>query len=248
MGKALSAKTTQTRPPFSEQQIPLELFERMRAENLARWPTGAEVDLEDAVAYHQKLPRHKQLAWVMRQAQAQERCLTQPRGGFGTLEMQLELMRTLDKEGLADVVPTTTDSYTRNRITSYNVCYTKLLRDIHEENGRRLQSEIIDAGGQALFLRMDATREDDWQQTVAAIVRQFGKLDTLVNSAGIYRRANLEQTTVEEWDRVMSINVRGVFLGTKTAIPAMRKAGGGSIINLVITSYSIHYTKLYDIV
>jgi methylaspartate mutase epsilon subunit len=114
VGEDPSAKATQTRPPFSERQIPLDLFERMRAENLARWPTGAEVDFEDAVAYHQSLPRHKQLAWVMRQAQAQGRCLTQPRGGFGTLEMQLELMRTLDKEGLADVVPTTTDSYTRN--------------------------------------------------------------------------------------------------------------------------------------
>lgn len=106
------------------------------------------------------------------------------------------------------------------------------LADIHEDNGQRLQSEIIDAGGQALFLRMDATREDDWQQTVATIVRRFGKLDILVNSAGIYRRANLEQTTVEEWDQVMSINVRGVFLGIKTAIPALRKTGGGSIINL----------------
>ena len=106
------------------------------------------------------------------------------------------------------------------------------LADIHEENGRHLQSEIIDAGWQALYLRMDATREDDWQQTVATIVRRFGKLDILVNSAGIYRRANLEQTTVEEWDQVMGINVRGVFLGIKAAIPAMRKTGGGSIINL----------------
>lgn len=106
------------------------------------------------------------------------------------------------------------------------------LADIHEENGRRLQSEITAASGQALFLRMDATREEDWQQTVAATVHEFGKLDILVNSAGIYRRANLEQTTADEWDLVMSVNVRGVFLGTKAAIPAMRKAGGGSIVNL----------------
>lgn len=106
------------------------------------------------------------------------------------------------------------------------------LADIHEENGQRLEREITTGGAQAFFLRMDATREQDWQQTVAAMVSRFGRLDVLVNSAGIYRRANLEQTTVEEWDRVMSINVRGVFLGTKAAIPAMRKAGGGSIINL----------------
>ncbi len=114
MSEALPAKHTSSRLPFSEQQTAEDLFERMRRENLARWPTGVEVDLAEAVDYHRQLPQHKQLAWVMRQAAAEGRCLTQPRGGFGTLEMQLELMRTLDKEGLADVVPTTTDSYTRN--------------------------------------------------------------------------------------------------------------------------------------
>lgn len=114
MAKALSSSKTSAHLPLSEQQIPPERFERMRRENLARWPTGAEVDLAEAIAFHQSLPKHKQLAWVMRQAAASRRCLTQPRGGFGTLEMQRELMQTLDREGLADVVPTTTDSYTRN--------------------------------------------------------------------------------------------------------------------------------------
>lgn len=102
------------RAPFSQRQIPLDEFERLRIENLARWPTGAEVDLDEAVAYHQALPEHKRLAPVMRKAVAEGRCLTQPRGGFGTLELQIELMRELDKTGLADIVPTTTDSYTRN--------------------------------------------------------------------------------------------------------------------------------------
>ncbi len=100
--------------PFSSEQIPQELFTKLREENLARWPTGAEVDLDEAVYYHQSLPDHKRLPWVLRQAEAEGRCLTQPRGGFGTLELQIELMKALDKEGLADVVPTTTDSYTRN--------------------------------------------------------------------------------------------------------------------------------------
>jgi methylaspartate mutase epsilon subunit len=100
--------------PLSAGQIPAELFVKLRAENLARWPTGAEVDLEEAVDYHLSLPNHKRLPWVMRQAEAEGRCLTQPRGGFGTLELQMELMKTLDKDGHADVVPTTTDSYTRN--------------------------------------------------------------------------------------------------------------------------------------
>ena len=86
----------------------------MRKENLARWPTGAEVDFEAAVERHKSLPPHKQLARVIREADAERRCLTQPRGGFGTFELQRELMQTLDRDGHADIVPTTTDSYTRN--------------------------------------------------------------------------------------------------------------------------------------
>lgn len=100
--------------PFSEERIPEDVFHAMRRENLARWPTGAEVNLDEAVALHQALPNHKRLAHVMRRAVAEGRCLTQPRGGFGTFELQKQLMEILDKEGLADVVPTTTDSYTRN--------------------------------------------------------------------------------------------------------------------------------------
>lgn len=100
--------------PFSQRQIPEDAFLEMRRKNLSRWPTGAEVDLDAAVAFHRSLPRHKQLAWVMREAVEHGRCLTQSRGGFGTLELQKQLMTVLDKEGLADIVPTTTDSYTRN--------------------------------------------------------------------------------------------------------------------------------------
>ena len=101
-------------PPLSAEPIPEDVFHAMRRENLARWPTGAGVDIDEAVAFHQSLPRHKRLAWVMRRAAEEGRCLTQPRGGFGTLELQMELVRTLDEQGLADIVPTTTDSYTRN--------------------------------------------------------------------------------------------------------------------------------------
>ncbi len=103
-----------TRPPLSETRIPDEVFRAMRRENLVRWPTGAEVDFDAAVELHMALPRHKQLGWVMRQAAAARRTLTQPRGGFGTFEMHRDLMVALDREGHADIVPTTTDSYTRN--------------------------------------------------------------------------------------------------------------------------------------
>lgn len=99
---------------LSEARIDEDLFERMRARNLARWPTGAGVNLDEAIERHNRLPAHKRLGAVMRAASAEGRCLTQPRGGFGTFELQKELMQVLDREGLADVVPTTTDSYTRN--------------------------------------------------------------------------------------------------------------------------------------
>jgi len=100
--------------PLSEARIPGQEFARMRRANLARWPTGAEVDLDEAVAYLQGLPAGQQLAAVMRRAAEQGRCLTQPRGGFATFAMHRQLLETLDRQGLADILPTTTDSYTRN--------------------------------------------------------------------------------------------------------------------------------------
>jgi methylaspartate mutase epsilon subunit len=109
-----NVKLRDSKLPFSAAEIPLDEFERMRRENLVRWSTGSEVNFDEAVDYHRALPQHKQLTFVMRKADAEGRCLTQPRGGFGTLELQLELMRELDNAGMADVVPTTTDSYTRN--------------------------------------------------------------------------------------------------------------------------------------
>lgn len=101
-------------PPLSEAQIDDDLFAEMRRVNLARWPTGAEVDFDEAADYLKSLPDHKNLAFVIRRAVEQGRCLTQPRGGFATFEMHKNLLQTLDRDGLADVVPTTTDSYTRN--------------------------------------------------------------------------------------------------------------------------------------
>ena len=110
----MNAPGQPARLPLSEAQLPADRFAQMRAENLARWPTGSGVDFEAALDLHRGLPRHKQLAQVMRQAVAERRCLTQPRGGFGTFEMHRDLMVALDREGHADIVPTTTDSYTRN--------------------------------------------------------------------------------------------------------------------------------------
>jgi 3(or 17)beta-hydroxysteroid dehydrogenase len=104
--------------------------------------------------------------------------------------------------------------------------------DVLEDEGRKLEAEINATGGVALFVRLDVTHEADWQKAVEATVNRFSKLDVLVNNAGISGRGRVEDTAVEEWDRVMDVNAKGVFLGTKVAIPAMRQGGGGSIINI----------------
>jgi NAD(P)-dependent dehydrogenase (short-subunit alcohol dehydrogenase family) len=104
--------------------------------------------------------------------------------------------------------------------------------DVLEGEGRKLEVEINATGGEALFMRLDVTREADWQKAIEATVNRFGKLDVLVNNAGISGRGRVEDTAVEEWDRVMDVNAKGVFLGTKVVIPAMRQGGGGSIINI----------------
>ena len=104
--------------------------------------------------------------------------------------------------------------------------------DVLEDEGRRVAAQIGEAGGQAIFVALDVTSESQWQAAIAATVAQFGKLDILVNNAGIGAHGTIEDTTVADWDLVMDINAKGVFLGTKLAIPEMRRAGGGSIINI----------------
>lgn len=107
-----------------------------------------------------------------------------------------------------------------------------VMGDVLEEEGRKVEADINSTGGESLFVRLDVTSEPDWQNAIAAAVSRFGKLDILVNNAGISGRGKVEDTTVKDWDQVMEVNAKGVFLGTKAAIPAMRRAGGGSIINI----------------
>ena len=104
--------------------------------------------------------------------------------------------------------------------------------DILDEEGKQVEAAIRQAGGAATYVHLDVTQEADWQQAVAAAVSTYGKLDILVNNAGILRRDSIEETTKELWDTILAVNATGVFLGTKYAIPAMRKAGGGSIVNI----------------
>ena len=104
--------------------------------------------------------------------------------------------------------------------------------DILESDGGRLVDELRTSGADSVFLRLDVTSEADWEGAVGAVMCELGTLDVLVNNAGIYNRALVEDTTLEEWERVMDVNSTGVFLGTKHAIPAMRRSGGGSIVNM----------------
>ena len=80
------------------------------------------------------------------------------------------------------------------------------------------------------------TSEQDWRDAVETAVKSYGRLDILVNNAGILLQKNIEDTSAEEWDETMAVNVKGAFFGTKHAIPAMRRAGGGSIINISSTA------------
>ena len=107
-----------------------------------------------------------------------------------------------------------------------------VLGDINEELGRKTVAEINESGAEAMFVRLDVTSEQDWIDIVQGTVSRFGRLDILVNNAGIPGQVNMENTTEEIWDAHMAINAKGVFLGTKHAIPELRKAGGGSIINI----------------
>ena len=104
--------------------------------------------------------------------------------------------------------------------------------DILEIEGQRTAAEITAAGGDARFCRLDVTREADWQAAIQLAITEFGGLHILVNNAGIGEPGMVETVSLEEWSRVMEVNSTGVFLGSKAAIPALRQAGGGVIINM----------------
>jgi NAD(P)-dependent dehydrogenase (short-subunit alcohol dehydrogenase family) len=107
-----------------------------------------------------------------------------------------------------------------------------VIGDVLDAEGRSVEAEIKAKGGEAIFTTLDVTRESDWQRAVGLAESRFGWLNVLVNNAGIGGGARIEDTTLEDWDRMMAVNATGVFLGTKSVIAAMRRAGGGSIINI----------------
>ena len=108
--------------------------------------------------------------------------------------------------------------------------------DILDAEGKVTEADIRAAGGEATYVHLNVTSEADWRAAVETAERLYGKLNILVNNAGILLRKSIEETTEDDWDRIMAVNVKGVFLGTKHTIPAMRRAGGGSIINISSTA------------
>ena len=107
-----------------------------------------------------------------------------------------------------------------------------VLTDINEEQGRRAEAQLHEAGHDAVFTRLDVVSEADWEAAVQLTLDTYGGLDILVNNAGIGGRMRLMDTSEEAWDSQMDIHAKGAFLGMKYAVPQMRKAGGGSIINV----------------
>ena len=106
-----------------------------------------------------------------------------------------------------------------------------VLTDIRDEQGERSAKALRAEGHDARYLHLDVTSEMNWAQVVDDVMAAHGRLDILFNNAGVSYPAKVEDITVDIWDRELNVHAKGVFLGTRTAIPAMRKGGGGSIIN-----------------
>ncbi|RFB86049.1 3-beta hydroxysteroid dehydrogenase [Rhizobium leguminosarum bv. trifolii] len=110
-----------------------------------------------------------------------------------------------------------------------------VLTDLDQKRGSLVADQIVGAGGEAMFLEHEVSDERRWLEVVDKTLGQFGKLDVLVNNAGVQFVKRISDTTLEDWRRLFQVNVEGVFLGTRTAMSAMRQNGSGSIINLSST-------------
>ena len=111
-----------------------------------------------------------------------------------------------------------------------------VLGDIEESRCHYIATEINDLGGRAETARLDVTHEEDWTDVISKTLLAYDKLDILVNNAGIYSTVPIENSATEEFDHILEVNLKGVYLGTKYVIPAMKKSGGGSIINISSTA------------
>jgi 3(or 17)beta-hydroxysteroid dehydrogenase len=109
---------------------------------------------------------------------------------------------------------------------------TVMVTDLDAAKGSLVVDEIRDQGGDAIFVEQDVAEEAGWEHVIRVVIDRYEKLDVLVNNAGVALANDVEHTTLEEWRRLMSINLDGVFLGTKHAVQAMKANRCGSIVNM----------------
>jgi NAD(P)-dependent dehydrogenase (short-subunit alcohol dehydrogenase family) len=107
-----------------------------------------------------------------------------------------------------------------------------VITDIDDGAGDTLTSRLQDRGFDAFYLHHDVGEEAQWQSVLAEVKKRFGRLDILINNAGIALAKNIEQTSAEDWHKTMRVNADGVFFGTKQAVELMKETGGGSIVNI----------------
>jgi 3alpha(or 20beta)-hydroxysteroid dehydrogenase len=107
-----------------------------------------------------------------------------------------------------------------------------VLGDVQDETGEAVAAGIRADGGEAMYVHLDVTREDQWRAAVAAAVDSFGRLDALVNNAGVSHRVSLMDLDLDDWRRVLDINLTGALLGMRAAVPALRAGGRGAIVNV----------------
>ncbi|MFN0095007.1 MAG: SDR family NAD(P)-dependent oxidoreductase [Dehalococcoidia bacterium] len=110
------------------------------------------------------------------------------------------------------------------------------LTDVDEAAGKRTAATINDTGGRAIFVKADVSEPGDWENVVQATLSEFGKITTLHNNAGIHYWFDPLNDPIEKWDRMIDVNLKGVFLGCRATIPHMIEAGGGAIVNTSSTS------------
>lgn len=107
-----------------------------------------------------------------------------------------------------------------------------VLTDIKENEGKEVVKAIKGANGEAIFVRQDVSNEEDWKNVAGIAIETYGTIDILVNNAGVYIAKPIEDITLDDYDWLMNINVKGPFMGIQTVLPYMRKQKNGSIINL----------------
>ncbi|MGH6854373.1 MAG: SDR family NAD(P)-dependent oxidoreductase [Aestuariivirga sp.] len=112
-----------------------------------------------------------------------------------------------------------------------------VIGDVNMDGGRTVEAEINGSGGRAVFVPLNVADRSDWERAVAEVKRIFGPIDILVNNAAIFRDKSLLKMTDKDWDDVIAVDLRGVWLGCQAVFPAMREKKWGRIVNVSSTGY-----------